>query len=117
MKALKDAAAEALEGVAKLDKNHEHSPGMQEEGVGSEDQSPGACEGQDEAKAGEAATLERQGATVSVLWVRLLFTSLLLGGAAFLPIFQLHPQEERESSTTERKEERPPINLTEHNFM
>ena len=30
MKALTDAAAEALEGVAKLNKNHEHSPGMQE---------------------------------------------------------------------------------------
>ena len=30
MKALKDAAAKTLEGVAKLDKNHEHSSGMQE---------------------------------------------------------------------------------------
>ena len=30
MKALKDAVAETLERVTKLDKNHEHSPGMQE---------------------------------------------------------------------------------------
>ena len=43
----------------------------QEEGVGSEDQSPGAYERRDALKAGEAATLERQDATevVSLLWL------------------------------------------------
>ena len=30
MKASKDATAKTPEGVAKMDKNHEHSPGMQE---------------------------------------------------------------------------------------
>ena len=77
MKALKDATAKTQEGVAKLDKNHEHSPGMPKRArtlLHSRRRgwiAKPITRSRDAAKAGEAATLERQDATevVSLLWL------------------------------------------------
>ena len=84
MKASKDATAKTLEGVAKMDKNHEHSLGMQEsietiadltelekKGLDRKTNHQELVKAEMQPRGGEAATLERHDATevVSLMWL------------------------------------------------